>query len=79
VLRAEEFDPLVEAGRRMAGATIEELGAYVRVSAGDCLRLEREATGLGDAVWFAAATGGIEGQITRFDDEVLEIAALQPN
>jgi len=75
VLDCEEFAPLVEAARSMAEVTVDVRAPYLRLSAEGRLRLERQATGLNDAVWFAAPTGGIEGRIARFDNDVLEIAA----
>ncbi len=78
VLNCNEFAPLVDAGRNAADVTVEEHGRYLRLSSPERLRLDRGATGLNDAVWFAAPTGGIEGKITRFDDAVLEITADDP-
>ena len=78
VLDCREFAPLVDAGRRAADVTVEAHGHYLRLSSPRQLRLERAATGLNDAVWFGAPTGGIEGRIVRFDGEVLEIAADDP-
>ncbi len=78
VLDCPEFAPLVNAGRLAADVTVEAHGQYQRLSSQRQLRLERATTGLNDAVWFAAPTGGIEGRIVRFDEDVLEIAPDDP-
>lgn len=73
VLKCDEFAPLLT--QLPSGATIEEWGSYLRLSADEVLRFERAVTGVNEAIWYAAATGGIEGHITRYDADVLEIVS----
>ncbi len=75
VLKCPEFLPLVTAAQRASEVDVDDWGDYVRLAAVDVLRLERIETDLNDAVWFAAATGGIEGRIAEFTNERLEIVA----
>ncbi|MGE0000135.1 MAG: hypothetical protein AB7U39_24715 [Ilumatobacteraceae bacterium] len=75
VLRCPEFLPLVAAAQRAGEVSVDDWGDYVRLAAVDVLRFDRTETDLNDAVWFAAATGGIEGRIAEFTHERLEIVA----
>lgn len=76
VLDVPEFSALVAALRATPGISIEKHADYfVARSAGEIV-VERRATGVGQAVWFGALTGGIRGRIVTFSDDELRVAAL---
>lgn len=74
LLKVPEFAPIVEA---LSGDGVEQrdLGAYLAIEREGELRIRRADTGLIEAVWFGAATGGIRGKILRFDADELVIVA----
>jgi hypothetical protein len=72
VLDCPEFAPLLAAGRGRPGVSVTRTGTHfaLRAEAGD-LVISRTDTDLIDAVWFGALTGGIVGNVARFDaDEI---------
>ena len=64
VLDVPEFAPLI------AGAAsshrIRHRGGYAAIEAPEKVVVERARSGLGDAVWYGALTGGYEGRIVEF-------------
>jgi hypothetical protein len=74
VLDVPEFRPLPDALRGKPGVTVAgPAGGYFRISAETELRIDREETGLGEAVWFGAPTGGYSGGVLSIDDRTLVI------
>lgn len=71
VLDVAEFAPLVQTCQ--AQARISSGSGYIAVIADQDLVIERSATGLCEAIWFGALTGGFDGRILRFDDQVLHL------
>jgi hypothetical protein len=71
VLDVPEFAPLI------AGAAgthnVRRRGGYAAIEAPDRVVVERSKSGLGDAVWFGALTGGYEGRVVEFSAERLVI------
>ncbi|MGW4160213.1 hypothetical protein [Streptomyces sp. NPDC004788] len=79
ILDIPEFEPILRTAR-IAGMDQEDLDGYVKVSTSDPeVVLERRHTDVRPAVWFAALTGGLEGQIVRFDFDVLHLAEVVPS
>jgi hypothetical protein len=72
VLEVPEFAPLIDAARARRYATVSR-GGYAVISAPDEIAIERQATGLGEAVWFGALTGGFAGRIAEFHGGRLRI------
>jgi hypothetical protein len=74
VLNVEEFLPLVAHAREVPAYTVDgpRLG-YWRISAEGDIQLKRKTLGFKPAVWHGALTGGLVGQITHFDNDVLTI------
>jgi len=76
VLDVPEFSALVAALRERPEISVEKHGDYfVARSAGEIV-VERRATGVGQAVWFGALTGGIRGHIVTFSESELRVAPL---
>lgn len=75
VLDCPEFHPLVEAAQGNGDVVVTPVGHHIALeSTGGELRIRRSHTGLIDAIWYAALTGGIRGRIVRFDAEEICVA-----
>jgi hypothetical protein len=79
LLGVPEFEPLVRGLKTLAGVTIERRGDYFVAEATGELVLHRSDTGVGEAVWFGALTGGVSGTIVEFTEKTLRIAPLTAN
>jgi hypothetical protein len=71
VLDVPEFAPLIAGAA--AGHSVRRRAGYAMIEAPDRIIVERAKSGLGDAVWFGALTGGYEGRIVEFSAERLVI------
>ncbi len=71
VLDVPEFAPLI------AGAAgthrVRRRAGYAAIEASDQVVVERAKSGLPDAVWFGALTGGYEGRVVEFSADRLVI------
>ena len=71
VLDVPEFAPLI------AGASgthdVRRRNGYAAIEGADRVVVERAKSGLPDAVWFGALTGGYEGRVVEFSAERLVI------
>ena len=78
ILDVDEFRPLVAALRRRSSLTLEGpvSGYFVAASEGP-IEVQREETGLCEAIWFGALTSGFKGRIERFDASALRIVPDQ--
>ena len=56
--------------------TIEARGDYQVAQAAGEIVLLRSDTGVGEAVWFGALTGGVRGTIVEFTEQTLRVAPL---
>ena len=79
LLDVPEFAPLVRGLANVAGVSIETRGDYHVAHAAGEIVLQRSDTGVGEAVWFGALTGGVSGTIVEFTEHTLRIAALTSN
>ena len=71
VLDVPEFAPLIAGA---AGAhKVSRRGGYAAIEAPERVVVERARSGLGDAVWYGALTGGYEGRIVEFSADRLVI------
>ena len=74
VLDAPEFRPIVEVARTKPGLTVTGPKAgYFSVSTQGDLRMDRAETGLSEALWFGAVTGGYRGAGMTLDGQTLLI------
>jgi hypothetical protein len=64
VLDVPEFAPLLKGAEKTY--RVDRKGGYAAIAAPDELVIERGNSGLGDAVWYGALTGGYEGCIREF-------------
>ena len=71
VLDVPEFAPLIAGAA--AGHRVERRGGYAMIKAAEKVVVERAKSGLGDAVWFGALTGGYEGRVVEFSADRLVI------
>jgi hypothetical protein len=75
VLDAPEFQVVVETAQA-AGMTARKTGDYLALTTPDDeVVLRRGHTGMRTALWFAALTGGVDGQIVSYDDATLHLRA----
>lgn len=73
VLRVPEFDAIVRALRAVDGIRISELADYIVAEADGDIVLARTATGVAQAVWFGALTGGVTGTIVQYTEDSLHL------
>jgi hypothetical protein len=68
VLDVQEFLPIVETTRKMAGCTVSksDKGYYKIV-------LNRKAMNMKPAVWYGLFTGGMNGEIAEFGREEVRV------
>jgi len=71
VLDVPEFAPLIAGAA--SGHHIRRRGGYAAIEAPERVVVERARSGLGDAVWYGALTGGYEGRIVEFSADRLVI------
>lgn len=75
VLNIPEFEPIIFTAKQ-AGMVARPLGGYVEMIADNkTVVLERRHTDLRPALWFAALTAGVVGNIDEFNEEILRISA----
>jgi hypothetical protein len=72
VLDVPEFAPLLKGAEKTY--RVSRKGGYAAIAAPDELVIERAASGLGDAIWYGALTGGYEGRVREFSAHRLRIA-----
>jgi hypothetical protein len=74
VLDVQEFLPIVETTRKMAGCTVSksDKGYYKIVSPTEIV-LNRKAMNMKPAVWYGLFTGGMNGEIAEFGREEVRV------
>ena len=76
VLDAPEFRPIVDVARGRGEITLKgPVCGYYSLSTEADLRIERSETGLSEALWFGAVTGGYRGAAMTLDSRALLIRA----
>ena len=73
VLGVPEFTPMVDYAEAHGDLTVTAIGDYRKIHSAAEIVIQRAATGLGEAVWFGALTGGFEGVILEFNENRLMI------
>jgi hypothetical protein len=71
VLDVPEFAPLIAAAS--ADHRVRRQRGYAMIESPETIVVERRKSGLGDAVWYGALTGGYEGRIVEFSADRLVI------
>jgi hypothetical protein len=79
LLDVPEFAALVAELRATPGVSLAKRGDYYVAQAPGEIVLRRAATGVGQAVWFGALTGGVRGRIVEFSENELRVAPLTPH
>ena len=75
VLDVAEFSPLVRAAEKNESCRVHPVVAGYRYIEFDGeIESMREATGLGEAVWFGCLTAGLDGKITSFTSDSIKLA-----
>jgi hypothetical protein len=73
LLNVPEFQPIAVSAKQQ-GLTVTTLqSGYIRLESPGVLELRRKPTGVKLPVWFGAPTGGLEGRIELFDNDVLRV------
>ncbi len=76
VLDVPEFSAMVDAARKNAKCRVHEVKAgYRYVEFADAITIERNDTGLAEAVWFGCLTAGLDGRIAELTAERLRLVA----
>ncbi len=74
VLDVPEFAPVVSAARRIERCSVTgPQNGYHVIRSEHPLQFDRRALGLKPAVWYGVPTGGLVGEIERFDRDALII------
>lgn len=77
VLNTDEFQPIGLAART-AGMAAASCGDYTRyTSEQDEVCLQRDEATIRPALWFGSLTGGCDGRIVTFNDDVLHLQAVR--
>ena len=75
VLDVAEFDPLVRAAEKHERCRVHPvIAGYRYVEFDGEIEIKRDATGLGEAVWFGCLTAGLDGKITSFTSDSIKLA-----
>jgi len=74
VLNVDEFKSLVDAAREMPHCTVSALNDdYWLIESEQPIEFERRKLGVKPAIWYGLFTGGVDGQITTFDRDLVRI------
>ncbi len=69
-----EFQPLIEDARKRPECRVKRLDStYIAIEADEPVEFSRRALGLKPAIWYGLFTGGLDGDIVRFDRDVVRI------
>jgi hypothetical protein len=78
VLDVPEFRPLVDAAKMIASCVVTDSKAgYWRIDSDTPVSFNRKEMGIKPAVWYGAFTGGIKGDIIKFEQNVVTLAPRQ--
>ena len=77
ILDVPEYAPVVAYAEARAELKVTALGPYRKISADGRIAIDREATGLGPAVWFGTLVGGLDGEIVEFDEHRLVVGPVR--
>lgn len=73
VLDVVDFVPLAKAAADNPAVNVVRRGPYYEVTCHNTLTIDRNATGLRNALWYSSVAAIQSGRITRWDKEVLRI------
>ncbi len=73
VLDIDDFRPLAEAASKDPDVTVRRRGPYLEVAAPGSIRIERDATGCRNAVWYSSVAAVKDGRVSRWDKSGLVV------
>jgi len=73
ILNIEDFRPLAETAARNTDVTVVLRGPYYEVASELPFRIDRDATGCRNAIWYSAVAGVAHGTIENWDGKELRI------
>jgi hypothetical protein len=73
VLDIDDFRPLAEVASRQQDVTVRRRGPYLEVAAPGPLRIERDATGCRNAVWYSCVAAVHGGRVSHWDKAELVV------
>lgn len=73
VLDVDDFRPLAEVAGEDPGVTVRRRGPYLEVATPGSIRIERNATGCRNAVWYSAVAAVRDGRVSRWDRSELVV------
>ncbi|MFC3456531.1 hypothetical protein [Amycolatopsis speibonae] len=76
VLDVEDFRPLAEVASKDPDVTVRQRGPYLEVAAAGPIRIDRNATGCRNAVWYSSVAAVEGGQVTHWDSSELVVEPI---
>jgi hypothetical protein len=77
VLDVDEFRPLVDSARAMAGVQVSgPRQGYLRIASSGPIEFSRKQLGFKPAIWYGALTGGLVGRVAEFSRDTLRVEAV---
>jgi len=73
VLDVPEFRPAATLLEQEGRCRVSRAGGYIRFEADDEIAIEREKTGMTEAVWFGLTVAGFQGAVAEYSDHVLRL------
>lgn len=73
VLDIDDFRPLAEVAAKDPDVAVRRRGPYLEVAAPGPIRIERDATGCRNAVWYSSVAAVQDGRVTRWDKSELVV------
>lgn len=73
VLDIEDFRPLAQVASKDPDVTVRRRGPYLEVAAPGALRIDRDATGCRNAVWYSSVAAVEDGRVSRWDSAELVV------
>jgi len=73
VLDVDDFRPLAEVASKDPDVTVRRRGPYLEVVAPGSIRIERNATGCRNAVWYSSVAAITDGWVSHWDKSELVV------
>jgi hypothetical protein len=73
VLDIDDFRPLAEVAAKDADVTVRRRGPYLEIVAAGSIRIERNATGCRNALWYSAVAAVQDGRVCQWDKSELVV------
>ncbi len=76
VLDIDDFRPLAEVAVKEPEVTVRRRGPYLEIAAAGSIRIERNATGCRNALWYSAVAAVQDGRICQWDKSELVVEPI---